>query len=81
MVGTATSYGLDDRGVGVRGLIWSRILTSPYRPGLLWGPLNLPTGGSFPGGKVAGGKADHSPPNSADLHIQSPIRLHDIMLN
>jgi glutamine synthetase len=32
VVGIATSYGLDDRGVGVRVPVGSRILTSPNRP-------------------------------------------------
>jgi hypothetical protein len=31
-VGIATSYGLDDRGVGVRVPVGSRIFTSPNRP-------------------------------------------------
>jgi hypothetical protein len=39
--GIATSYELDDRGVGVRVPVWSRIFTSPRRPDLLWGPPNL----------------------------------------
>jgi hypothetical protein len=30
--GTATSYGLDERGVGVRVLVGSRIFSSPRRP-------------------------------------------------
>jgi hypothetical protein len=57
-VGIATSYGLDDRGVGVRVPVGSRIFSSPNRPDRLWGPPNLPStgyrGGSFPGGKAAG---------------------------
>jgi hypothetical protein len=31
VVGIATDYGLDDLGVGVRVLVWSRILSSPRR--------------------------------------------------
>jgi hypothetical protein len=31
-VGIATSYGLDDRGIGVRVPVGSRILSSPDRP-------------------------------------------------
>jgi hypothetical protein len=31
-VGIATGYGLDDRGVGVRVPVGSKIFTSPYRP-------------------------------------------------
>jgi hypothetical protein len=40
-VGIATSYGLDDRGVGVRVPVGSGILSSPRRPDRLWGPPNL----------------------------------------
>jgi hypothetical protein len=39
--GIATGYGLDDRGVGVRFLVGSRIFSSPRRPDRLWGPTNL----------------------------------------
>jgi hypothetical protein len=41
VVGTATGYGLDDRGVGVRVPVWSRIFSSPRRPDRLCGPPNL----------------------------------------
>jgi hypothetical protein len=56
VVGIATSYGLDDRGVGVRVPVGSKcsllqivqtgseVLPTSYRMG---------TGGSFPGGKAA----------------------------
>jgi hypothetical protein len=37
-VGTATDYGLDDRGVGDRGSVGSRCLSSEYHPDRLWGP-------------------------------------------
>jgi hypothetical protein len=45
------------------------------------------TRGSFPGGKAAGGEADHSPPSSAEvnecveLYVHSPIRLHGVVLS
>jgi hypothetical protein len=56
IVGTATAYGLDDRGVGVRVSVGSRIFSSPSRPDRFWAhPAFYPmgTGSSFPGGKVA----------------------------
>jgi hypothetical protein len=43
VVGIATGYGLDDRGVGVRVPVESRI--SPNRPDRLWGLPNLLSNG------------------------------------
>jgi hypothetical protein len=40
-VGIATGYRLDDRGVGVRVPVWSRIFSSPRHPDGLCGPPNL----------------------------------------
>jgi hypothetical protein len=40
-VDRATSYGLNDRGAGVRVPIGSRIFSSSRRPDRLWGPPNL----------------------------------------
>jgi hypothetical protein len=57
VVGIATGYRLDDRGVGVPVIVGSRIFSSPRPPGMLWRPLNLLSigyRGFFPGGKVAG---------------------------
>jgi hypothetical protein len=48
-VGIATGYGLDDRGVGVRVPVGSRIFSSPRLPDRLWGPPNR-GGGLFPRG-------------------------------
>jgi hypothetical protein len=45
VIGIATSYGLDDRGVGVRVPVVSRIFSSPNRPDWLWGPPNLLSNG------------------------------------
>jgi hypothetical protein len=41
VVGIVNAYGLDDRGVGVRIPVWSRILTSPHHQNRLWGLPNL----------------------------------------
>jgi hypothetical protein len=61
VVGIATIYGLDDRGVGVRVLVGSRIFSSQNRPDRFWGLPNLVSSGtqwvpgdSFPGVKAAG---------------------------
>jgi hypothetical protein len=56
-VGIANGHGLDDRGVGVRVPVRSRIFSSPRRPDRFWGrPASYPmdTEDSFPGGKAAG---------------------------
>jgi hypothetical protein len=45
VVGIATGYGLDDRGVGVRVPVGARIFSSPRRPDGLWGPSNLLSNG------------------------------------
>jgi hypothetical protein len=86
VVGIATSYRLNDRGVEVRVPVASRILSS-RRPDQLWGPLNLLPGTISPGVKLQGREADHSPPASAevkknvDLYVHSPIRLYGVVLN
>jgi hypothetical protein len=51
-VGIATGYGFDDRGVGVRVPVVSRIFSSLRRPDQFWGPLSLLSNGSR--GKAAG---------------------------
>jgi hypothetical protein len=56
-VGIATGNWLDDRGVGVRVPVGSKIFTFRSRPGWLWGsPILLFNGygGLFPRGKAAG---------------------------
>jgi hypothetical protein len=45
VVGMATGYGLDDRGIRVLVPVGSRIFTSPSRPNRLWGPPNLLSNG------------------------------------
>jgi hypothetical protein len=62
IVGIAMGYGLDDRGVGVRVLVESRIFTSPCCPDRLWGPPSLLLSGyqaSFLRVKRPGREADH----------------------
>jgi hypothetical protein len=57
VVGIATGYGLDDRGIGVQIPIGSRIFSSPRLSDRLWGPPNLLSNGYwelFPGDKAAG---------------------------
>jgi hypothetical protein len=41
VVGIATGYGLDDRGVGVGVPVVSRNLSSQRRPERLWGPSSF----------------------------------------
>jgi hypothetical protein len=45
LVGTATGYGLDNRGLGFRIPVWSRISYYPRRPNRLWSPPSLLTNG------------------------------------
>jgi hypothetical protein len=57
LIGIATSYGLDDREVGIRDAVRSRIFYSPERPDRLWvRSISYPmgTGGSFLVVKTAG---------------------------
>jgi hypothetical protein len=65
-VGIATRYGLDDRGVGVRDPVGSRIFSSPRRRDRLWGPPNLLFNG-YRGVKRPGREAGRSPPASAEV--------------
>jgi hypothetical protein len=65
-VGIATGYGLDDRRVGVRVLIGSRIFISLCCPDRLWGPPNLLFDGCL-GEDLLGHEANHPPPTSAEV--------------
>jgi hypothetical protein len=66
-VGTATGYGLDDRGVWVQVPVGSRIYSTsrPSEDHLTSYPTG--TSGSFQGVKRRGGEADHSPPTSVEV--------------
>jgi hypothetical protein len=64
IVGIATGYGLDDRGVGIRVPVESRIFSTLRRPDQLWGWV---PGALSPGVKRQGREADHSSPTSAEV--------------
>jgi hypothetical protein len=53
VVGIATGYGLDDRGVGVLVPVRARIISSPRRSDRHWGAPNFLSNGCW--GKAAGG--------------------------
>jgi hypothetical protein len=88
-VGIATSYLLDDRGVGVRVPGGSRIFFSLCCPDRLWGPPNLQFNGyrgSFPGIKWTELEADHPLSASAQIkkmwiYTYTSIRLRGVVLN
>jgi hypothetical protein len=70
-VGIATSYDLDNRGVGIRFPVGSRIFSTTRRTDLLWGPT-LPSiqwvpEASSPGVKIPKREADHSLPASDEV--------------
>jgi hypothetical protein len=68
-IGIAAGYRPDDRGIGVRVPVGSRILSTSSRPPL--GPTQPPIqwvpGALSPGMKRPGREADHSPPTSAEV--------------
>jgi hypothetical protein len=66
VVRIATSSWLDDRGVGVRIPVGSRIFSSPCRPDPLWGPPNLLSNG-YRGVKRQEREDYHSPAVSAEV--------------
>jgi hypothetical protein len=56
-VGMATSYGLDDKGIGVGIPVGARFFSYPCRPEQFWGPpslLSMDIGVYFPRDKAAG---------------------------
>jgi hypothetical protein len=70
-VGTATGYGLKDRGVGVRVPVRARLFSSPLRPDRLWVPPSLVSNvyrELFPPGvKRPVREADHLSPAIAEV--------------
>jgi hypothetical protein len=68
--GIAAGYGLDDREVGVRVPVRSRIFSYLLSPDRLWGPPSLLSNGYcgfFSGVKRPVHEVDHSPPVSAEV--------------
>jgi hypothetical protein len=65
LVGRATSYWLDDRGVGVRVPVGSTSFRPPL--GSTQPPIQCVPGALSPGVKRPGREADHSPPASAKV--------------
>jgi hypothetical protein len=66
--GTETGYGLDDRRVGVRVSVGSRIFSSPCRSsGVHPASYPMETAGLSPEVKRPGRQADHSPPANAEV--------------
>jgi hypothetical protein len=70
VVGIATGYGLDDRGVGVRVPVGSRIFSTSSRPAL---GSTQPTNQWLPGVKRQGREADQSSSSSAEGKIGGGI--------
>jgi hypothetical protein len=88
VVGIATSYGLYDRGVGVRVPVGSRFFSSPKRPDRrsTQPPIQWVPGALSPGVKQPEREVDHSPPTSTEvkkmwIYTSTPIRLHGVVLN
>jgi hypothetical protein len=65
-------YGLDDRGVGVRVQVGSRIFSFPHCPDRFWGSPSLLSnayrGALSPRAKRPGSEGDHSPQTSAEVN-------------
>jgi hypothetical protein len=91
VVGTATGYGLDDRGVGVQspGRVKNFLFSTPSRLALgsTKPPIQCVARALSPEVKRQRREADHSSPNQCRgqeniyRYIESPIRLHGVVLN
>jgi hypothetical protein len=82
IVGVATCYGLENRGVGVRVPVRSQILLHVIQTGSGAYPASYPVGteGSFRGGKAAGRELDQSPATNAEakkmwIYASTPYAL------
>jgi hypothetical protein len=71
VIGIATDYGLDDRGVRVRIPVGARIFSTLSIPalGLTQPPIQWVPGAVSPGVKRQGCEADHSPLTSAEVML------------
>jgi hypothetical protein len=72
VVDIATGYGLDDRGVGVRIPVGTRVFSSPRSPDRFWGstqpPIQWLLGGVLSSGLMRPGReADISPPAGGEI--------------
>jgi hypothetical protein len=79
VVGIATTYGLDDRGVEVRVPVGSRIFSSPLRPDRSWGPPSLLSNGYGLGALSPGVKGPEREAGNFTLHgvISQKMKLHN----
>jgi hypothetical protein len=75
VVGIATTYGLDNRGVGVRVPVRSRIFSTSSRPALgsTQPPIQWVPGALTAGVKLPGREADHSPPAVPGSRRRGPV--------
>jgi hypothetical protein len=72
VVGIATGYGLEERAVGVRVPVGSKMFSSPRRPDRLWlgstqSPIERLLEALSPGIKLPGREVNHSPPANAEV--------------
>jgi hypothetical protein len=89
-VGTALSYGLDDRGSRVRFPAGAGNFSLHHRvqngSGAHPTAYTMVTRGFYLGVKRPGREVDHTPPSSAEvecveLYLHCPIRLHGVVLS